>query len=366
LDSPILYLASHKPVKLAEADFGKIRSFVNNGGLLFMQADGGSPEFDAFARQAAHKLFPDYEMEPLPPNDPLCSTVFKIKPDGKLFMVTNGSRILMLYASEDLSKSWQLRDDKNKPFPFEFGTNLFIYAAGKRDLRNHLVSTYIPPINDAPTATYRIARLKYPGNWDPEPAAWQRFSRWFQLNTGYGLEIVDTPIKDLKPDAAPIAHLTGTARYDLTPAEADALKRYVEAGGVLLVDLCGGTGQFDKSVQSSLFLTAFANTPSHVMPPTHPMLNATASGMEDLAHPVLRPYVIETLGHAAGLGLPEESAAGNGRVIFTSMDLTTGLLGTTTWGILGYDPNYAQSMLKNVILWSLDGHPEPSPVAASR
>src|SRR6185437_13360692 len=63
MDSPILYLASHKPVPLAEADYGKIRSFVTNGGLLFMQADGGSPEFDAFARAAAHKLFPDYEME---------------------------------------------------------------------------------------------------------------------------------------------------------------------------------------------------------------------------------------------------------------------------------------------------------------
>jgi hypothetical protein len=366
MDSPIISLASNKPVDLSPAEYDGIRNFVQNGGMLFMQADGGSPEFDAFARRAAHTLFPDYELQLLPATHPLCSTVFKIKPDDKLFIVTNGSRILMLYADEDLSRDWELRDAKARPFPFQLGTNMFIYATGKRDLRNHLVSTYIPPVKDAPGVTYRVARLTYPGNWNPEPAAWQRFARWFQLSTGYGLETVETPIADLKPDTAPIAHLTGTARYDLTAAQADAIKRYVEAGGVLLVDLCGGTGAFDKGVQSSLYFKAFAGTPPHVMPPDHPMLNASASGMDNLSHPVLRPYVIETLGRSSGLGLPEEIAAGKGRVIFTSMDITTGLLGTTTWGILGYDPNYAQSLLKNAILWALDGHPEQPPVAANR
>jgi hypothetical protein len=360
MDSPILYLSSHKAISISEADYDKIRSFVNNGGLLFMQADGGSEDFSRFAHDAAHKLFPQYEMTLLPANSPLCGTVFKIKPDGNLYMVTNGSRILMLFANEDLSKSWQLRDNKNKPYPFQFGTNLFIYATGMRDLRNHLVSTYIPPVSDTPRVTYRIARLSYPGNWDPEPGAWERFSRWFHVNTGYGLEVVNTPIKDLKLETAPIAQLTGTARYDLTAQEADAIKNYVEAGGVLLVDLCGGSGPFDKSLQSSLYYKSFNSTPSHVLSPNHPLLSAKADGMSDLSKPVLRLYATEVLGRSNGLGLPEEITAGKGHVILTSLDLTTGLLGTTTWGILGYDPNYAQSLVKNTILWTLDGqHDQP-------
>ena len=360
MDSPILYVSSHKAIHFSQADYDKIRSFVNNGGLLYLQADGGAEEFNQFARAAAHQLFPQYEMTLLPANSPLCGTVFKIKPDGNLYQVTNGSRILMLFADEDLSKSWQLRDDKYKPFPFQLGTNLFIYAAGKRDLRNHLVSSYVPPVAQTPVFTFRIARMSYAGNWDPEPEAWHRFSRWFHLHTGYGLEVVDTAIKDLTPETAPIAELTGAARYDLSPAESEALKKYVDAGGVLLVDLCGGTGAFDKSVESSLYFKSFGNTPSRVMPSNHPLLNASADGMEDLSKPVLRAYAMDVLGRSKGLGLPEEIAAGKGHVISTSLDLTTGLLGANTWGILGYDPNYAQSLVKNVILWTLDGqHDEP-------
>jgi hypothetical protein len=328
-----------------------------------MQADGGAVEFNRFAHEAAHTLFPAYELTLLPATHPLRNVMFKTKPTGNLYMVSNGSRILMLYSSEDLSKSWQLRDNKNKPFPFEIGTNLFIYAAGKRDLRNHLTSTYIPAVKATPSATYSIARLKYPGNWDPEPAAWQRFSRWFHLNTGYGLTLTEIPINELKPDTAPVAHLTGTASYDLTDSESAAIRKYVESGGVLLVDLCGGAGAFDKSLQSSLFFKVFASTPSHVMSPSHPLLTGGAgrNGMDDLAKPILRQYATDKLGKNAGL--PEEIAVGKGHVIFTSLDLTSGLLGTNTWGILGYEPGYAQSLVKNTILWTLDGQHEETPIA---
>jgi hypothetical protein len=362
MDSPILYLSSHKPIPLSKDDYGKIRSYVENGGLLFMQADGGAKAFDRFAHEAAHTLFPDYEMTALPASHPLRTVMFKTMPSGNLFMVTNGSRILMLYSSEDLSKSWQLRDNKNRPFPFEFGTNLFIYAAGKRDLRNHLNSTYIPAVQESPTAAYTVARLKYTGNWNPEPAAWERFSRWFQINTGYGLKVVDVPINELKPETAIVAHLTGTARYDLTSSESAAIKNYVEAGGVLLVDLCGGTGTFDQGLQSSLYFKVFAKTPSQVISPSHPLLaSAGGNGMDDLAKPILRQYAIDQLG--AHAGLPEEITAGKGHVIFTSLDITSGLLGTNTWGITGYEPSYAESLTKNVILWTVDGQHDQPPVA---
>jgi len=327
-----------------------------------MQADGGSAEFDHFAHEAAHKLFPAYEMTPLPPTHPLCNVLFKIKPGEGHQIVSNGSRILMVYSAQDLSKSWQLRDNKNKPFPFEFGTNMFIYAAGKRELRNHLASTVLPQIAATPSATYSLARLSYPGNWDPEPEAWNRFAKWFQLNTGYALTIKKVAIKDLTPEIAPVAHLTGTARYDLTNEESAAIKRYVEAGGTLLVDLCGGTGAFDQSMQSSLYFKVFVSTPAHVMSPSHPLLSGSGgNGMDDLSKPQLRPFAIDVLGPHAGL--PEEISAGKGHVIYTSLDICSGLLGTNTWGILGYDPQYAQELAKNAILWTIDGAHEETPLA---
>ena len=44
--------------------------------------------------------------------------------------------------------------------------------------------------------------------------------------------------------------------------------------------------------------------------------------------------------------------SGKGWVIFSRLDLTDGLLGTPQWGILGYDPAYAQALMKNVVLWA--------------
>lgn len=361
VDSPILYLASHRPPRLSEEDIHKIRTFVENGGLLFTQADGDAPDFNRFAAELAHRLFRDYELQDLPPGHPLCSAMYKIQPPaGSLKIVSNGSRILMLHSTVDLSKYWQMRDDKNRAYAFEYGTNLFVYAAGRRDLRNRLVSTYIPPVHTPPTQTFRVARLKYNGNWDPEPAAWTRFARWFQLQTSYGLDLRDVPTRDLRIESAPIAVLTGTARYDLTGTEVAAIKQYVESGGVLLIDACGGTGAFDKAVQSDLF-KAFPGAAWRAVGSTHPLLSASGDGMEDLSHPRLRQFAVDALGtHAV---FPRALSAGRGHVILCALDLTTGLLATNTWGILGYEPDYAQSLTKNLILWTLDGQRDTDSLA---
>jgi hypothetical protein len=80
--------------------------------------------------------------------------------------------------------------------------------------------------------------------------------------------------------------------------------------------------------------------------------------MDDLTKAKLRPFAPERAGN------PERPffgfSFGHGRVIFTPVDVTTGLLGTRTWGIAGFEPDYAQSFLKNLVFWTIDGRAEPS------
>jgi hypothetical protein len=363
MDSPILYLASHRAPRFSERDYEQLRNFVAAGGMIFTQSDADSPEFSQFVHDLSHHLFPLYEMQDVPANHPLYNVLYKINMNPPLRMVSNGSQILLLHSPTDLSKYWQARDEKHRSGPFEFGINLFIYAAGKRDLRNRLETTYIAPVTQSPVQTVRVARLKYAGNWDPEPGAWPRYQRWFQRQTGYVLDVRDIAIKELRPETAPVAHLTGTSRYSPTPAEVEAIKRYVLSGGVLLVDVTGGGNGFGEQLQSDLFRAAFPDQSSRVIYPNHPLLSPGGSGMEDLGRPRLRQYAVDLLGTRAGL--PEEIAAGRGHVLFTSLDLTSGLLGTNTWGILGYESNYAQDLLKNVVFWTLDGQRDEQDVARS-
>jgi hypothetical protein len=64
----------------------------------------------------------------------------------------------------------------------------------------------------------------------------------------------------------------------------------------------------------------------------------------------LRPYATDKLGNAnPTLTLLK---LGKGYVLISQLDLTTALLGTNTWGILGYDPSSAQHLLKNLLIWA--------------
>ena len=94
---------------------------------------------------------------------------------------------------------------------------------------------------------------------------------------------------------------------------------------------------------------AFGDRPFGALSPDHPILAGKATGMDNLAVPRLRP--------GAGPLQPRFRilSSGKGYVIHSSLDLTTGLLGTNTYGVLGYQPAYARGFVKNLLLWTADG-----------
>jgi hypothetical protein len=349
-DSPIVYLASHEPIPLSEDDRVKLRQFVDSGGILFTQSDGNSAAFSRFAETLARQLFAQ-ELRVLPPDHELYRVNFRIDPRPIVRYVSNGSRLLMIHSDVDLAADWQMRAERSKRASFELGVNMFIYAAGKADFRNRLSSTYLP---EPPSSSYRvrIARVYYGGNWDPEPYAWQRFARWFGYQTGYGLDIARIAPADLRAELYPLAHLTGTAAWTPTAAEGAALRRYVQEGGVLLIDACGGAVEFRNSIENELLAGAFDAPRLVVVSADHPLLAGSADGMDRLTQALLRPYARQQLGRDAGQ--IRMCTLGRGAIIYSPLDLTSGLLGTNTWGILGLRPDYAQSLAKNAVLWSLD------------
>ena len=355
MDSPILYIASHAAAKFSDEEIKKIRSFVQAGGLLFTQADASQSEADEWAQDLAKKLFPLYEMKDLNDQHEIFNILYKPSPHPKLRGVSNGARLFMVHAPTDITQHWQMRQEKSRRGMFELGINLFLYAAGKGDLRNRISSPYIPPQGTAGGGSVKIVRLKYAGNWDPEPMAWTRFSRYFQRATDVGVDVSSIEMDQLSPELAGFAHWTGTDAYTATSAEIAAIRKFVEAGGVLLIDPCGGSSEFFESARSAL-LKAFPETRAQFLSKTHPLLSASGPGMDDLALPQVRPYT-----KARGISVNGRIDCvnfGKGKVLLSPLDLTTGLTGCNTWGILGYDPGYASSLVKNMLVWSATGMKE--------
>ena len=366
-DSPILYVASHQAIKFTDRDCDNLRQFAHAGGLIFTHTDGGADgdgeAFNLFVEKALVKrLWPRYELRDLSPDHAVYTVAHKIKQPVPLRGVSNGSRLLLVHSPTDVAWAWQARDDTVKTeHLFQIGLNLFVYAGGKRDLRNRLDPTYIPEPpkgkNEPPLGTLNVARVQYAGgDWDPEPYAWERFARLFQWRTGYGLDVRPVRWKELTPQSAPVAHLTGRAKYDPTDDEIAALRSYAEGGGVLFVDDCGGSGAFAGSMRAALG-KAFPEQKLAPLPWDHPLLNVGEPGMKNLSKPKVRSFTQDTVGAAPAKVAFETLRAGKGAVVFSKLDVVSGLLGTQTWGINGYDRRYCEDLMQNLVFWAIDGQP---------
>ncbi|MEO6434928.1 MAG: DUF4159 domain-containing protein, partial [Tepidisphaeraceae bacterium] len=363
MDSPVLYLSSHEAPIFDEADFDKLRSYVNAGGLLFTHADGGAEEFNQWAQLLAIKLF-NHELKPLPDDHFVYNALFRPKEKIELLGVSNATRTMLIHSPTDIAKRWQAKKPSDDRDAFNLGANLFVYSTGMAVPRNRVDTLFVAPLPDPADVTVPIARLKHGdikqgSDWDPEPFAWERESRLFRRETSVGLKPVAMEIEELSTAVAPFAHLISGGAVTLTNAQIAAIKEYVESGGVLLIDPCGGSKAFNDSIRTGLLAKAFPGQQPTPLATDHPLLAGKGDGLTQIAKPQVRPYVFRVLGQKFPKLQILES--GKGVVLLSELDLTSGLLGTNTLGIVGFDPQYAHAFVRNAILWTINGRGAVTP-----
>ncbi|MBV8781765.1 MAG: DUF4159 domain-containing protein, partial [Phycisphaerae bacterium] len=347
-DSPVLMISGEKPPTFSDADVAKLGEYIRAGGLLYTESNRDSAEFTHFAEELAHRLFPNRALSPIPPTHPLYNSVFNLSPDATLPLegVSNGSRLLMIHSPGDISRKWHPRYEKTDSNALQMGINIAIYGTGRRDLRNRIASLNVTVPPTPPLATVPIARVQYGGNWDPEPGAWERMAKLMQLNTGFHCDVRPIPARLLDARVTPIADLTGTDAVTFSSDELTAMNRFVTDGGLLLIDACGGSPAFARSIHDQ-FIDKIGELPE-VVDDRSPLFDRSIDGMRDLSHPRLRNFAETHDLSATGQLLHVHRDLGD--VIFTPLDLTSGLLGTNTWGITGFEPDYAQAVVNNVII----------------
>ena len=360
LDASLVYISTNAPPTFTDADVAKLRAYADAGGMIVLHNEFATKGVDAFAADLAKRLFPEYPLADVPAGDLLYRTVFTMKagqqPLPPLKVVSNGTRPLLVYSPTDLSRdwvAWRAHDTKTSP-GLEVGLNLFVAAAGKADFRNRLDMPFVPPVDFPTRGTVPVQRLTYAGGrCDPEPSAWPQFARWFARQTSLKLDVRPTPIQGVDLHAGPVAVLTGNAAVDFSAMDTHALRDFVSGGGTLVIDADGGEADFVKSVRDELLPTAFPGAVAGGMPADHPILAGTGDCMTPLPKPRLRKYATEQLGLSASPPGVQYFTVGSGTVIVSDLDLTTALLHSTTYGVMGYTPDYADGLYKNAILWTL-------------
>ena len=353
-DAPILFFSGNKPISLTPAEQDKLRTFVETGGLILGNADCGGGNKGAFAEsfvKLGKALFPDYEFRDLPADHPIYtdqqypSRTWKSK--VTLRGLSNGVRELMILMPNDPGKVFQMQDTigTGRREAFESTNDIVLYCTDKQPLRfkgQLAVPTGMAAVS---TKTIKVVRLKFDGNWDPEPAGWTRVTQLALKQDKLGVEVRTADLGKSMLGGFKLAVLTGTGKLQLSDAQKTQLKSYVTKGGTLLVDAAGGNSEFAdsaKAILKDLFVSGDWPEPL----PAESLIYAVARAGAGVHY---RPFARSVLGSLRSPQIVALTVDGRPSVYFSREDLSAGLVGEPMDGIVGYTAESATDIVLGLL-----------------
>jgi len=361
-DGPILYISGASVPRFEPDQLAKLRDFVARGGMIVSEAAGSSPAFNVEMRKVYRRLVPDRPLEPLEPTHPLFAAHRPLAAPPKLVGISNGVRLLAVHSPTDLSKAWHMRQVKLRGDTFQLAANLYVHATDFGEFRRRaepFAQLWPPEPTDTDTfdRVIGVARLSHAGNSDPEPMAYRRLAALMAQRHATRLRFDGPmPIADLPAATHPIALMTGTADFTLSGADKLALRAFINAGGLLVVDSAGGGDTFTAAVRREL-LPILDDTYPRIsrLSPQSPIYRLPGLEIESVRFrrasrvrytgdraPRLEAVVVEN--HVA--------------IIFSPLDLTAGLVGYRGHNLRGYAPTTAFQLMRNLLLYAA-GRPRP-------
>lgn len=372
-DAPILYLAGNQELILSEEEAGKLKAFVDQGGMILGNADCGSRAFATSFEKLGEKLFEGYKFRQVPLTHPIFSDEqFPAKRERshpRLIGLSNGVRELMLLVPDaDLSRAWQARSEKTREEAYHLGANIFLYAVDMRNLR-YKGETYIvtPDPKVKPSQKLVVKRLEVGDNWNPEPGGWPRLAAILH-NKPYeiALDVQPAKIEPAELKGAKIIDLTGTGAFKLTDEQRKTIKDFVNGGGTLIVDAAGGSNEFADAAEAELKATFGDEATKALGEPLAADSAVYHLPNADISQVRYRLFARKVL--VGDLKVPRVKAIsikGRLAVFYSREDLSAGLVGEPVNGILGYEPQSATEIMRNLVLYS-SGIKLKAPAPASK
>ena len=365
-DAPIIYIAGSEALTFSEAHTAKLKAFVEDGGMLLFNADCANRAFIDSVRKLGKSMFPAYEFRPLPDDHSIYKNQLFPRVNWKAKPVVEGlsndSRELILIVPQgDPARSWQVNASGSKSESFELGTNIFLYAVDKSELRFKGESYIIEPDPKIKTdTTLSVARLMVGPNPNPEPGGWRRMAAVLRNQRKIDLKV--EPVKvgtgALDPKKYRVAHLTGTMQLKLGEMEKNEIKNFITGGGFLIVDAAGGNQPFSNDVQTLLegMFPEEARALNSPLPVDH-VIYTKADGALRPGDTTYRSFARRGLGADArtprlrGMTV-KDGTSERVAVFFSPEDLSTALVGMPVDGIYGYSPATATLLMQKMLIYA--------------
>jgi hypothetical protein len=356
-DAPILYLSGNEAMTFKPDETAKIKTFVEQGGMVLGNADCGRGAFAKSFEELGESLFPAKFRE-LPSDHPVythqqfSSTRWRSRPS--VLGLSNGVRELMiLLPNSDPSRWWQDPSSAaGHEDAYELGTDLYQYSID-RQIWNKGASYIVVPDPSTATRKIKLARLQVGTNWNPEPGGWTRLAAILHNKEHLDLTVFNAVLGQGALAAAHIAHLTGTTDFTLSDAARLELATFVRHGGTLVIDSAGGSPAFTQAARrelNQLFGAAATTGLENPLPPDHPLYNLPGNKIATFTY---RRFA--RLKRVGNLKQPEIRGIDIGTrtaVFFSPDDISAGMVGEPVDGIIGYSPETATELMRNIILYS--------------
>ena len=360
-DAPILYISGAKNPKFSDADLGKLRLFVHEGGTIFSVTECNGAGFKEGIYDTYGKLFPNYKLTECKPEHPLYSIYYKLRGVPRFYIVSNGVRPLAIHTDKDLSRSWQGNRHITEKAAFEGAANVLMYVTDKGAALRRRGEALWPSGGGQTSRDVKIARVKYNGNYNPEPLAFKRFALLMAREAQTKVEATEPmSAASVAGSGAHLAMLSATGKFALTPGQAAALKKFVTGGGTLLIEAAGGdpggsrTNGFSKAA-ADLVRAMFPNERLGHLSQSSPLFTMKDMKITKVA------WRRETRLRMGAVDNPEIKAVilnGRPAVLVSAYDVTGGLLGTGACSVYGYSAGSATKVgsafkvMRNIALFA--------------
>jgi len=346
IESPMLYLATHESFGLENRQIENLRKYIDAGGLLVCVPEGRRTGDSLRSyRNLAERLFGrDADPVRIDRDHPFYSLHSPLSPAVKMQVVHNGVRPVMILFNRDIGMQLQT-NDRVRTDSFVALSNIYLYVSGMNPRRARLDTHYVVQQVENPKNKLAAARVKHAGRYDPEPGAMRQVKATLANRHNVDLSYDVKAAGEL--DEEKIAFLTTVGDGELTPADAAALRKWLEAGGTLWIDAAGG----DKKASDNAFALAEQILPETRTTPLgndHPII--TGDGLflgNDNTSVRYRLFALRRLGVVTQHRLAAMQIHERPAIIISGEDLTAGLVGLRHWEIFGYSPESAMDLVVN-------------------
>ena len=371
--NPILYRSGYKPFKLTREEVRTLREYLLNGGTLIFNSLVGNPDFYRSAREAAREILPENTLYRVRMDHPVFHSFYEIdKVTFRPRMVRDGvapdpypwmdgvdldNRTAIFISRWDIALGWEANQYESWGYvdadARKIGANLVSYITAMRDA-GRSVGKSVELVNaDKKTAgKFRVGQIIHDGPWKTRAAAFPMLLNQFHTATGtpVSFELRDVSLTDASVFEMPFLYMTGTTDFTLTEQEIAALRRFLNNGGVLLVEAGEGRQTFDAAFRQQIAKVlpgkTLAALPSGHEIFTKPLNAATVKARPALA--VRRSNQIELAPEMFGIELN-----GTLSVIYTPNDLSAGWERALAPYALGYESKDATALGVNVLYYAV-------------